>query len=82
MERRVRRCSSVAIGGPIAVRVTQTAPNTVAVYTEDIADFGISGTQKQARLFTDVRGRFVTITVRGLTGRAVSSQSASRALLM
>lgn len=73
--------SASAIGGPIAVRVTQTAPNTVAVYTEDIADPGISGTQKQAwRLFTDVRGRLVTITVRGLTD-APLSQSASRALL-
>ena len=73
--------SASAIGGPVLVRLTQTDTNIVAVYTEDVDAPGISGTQKQAwRLFTDVRGRLVTVSVRGLT-EAPLTQSASRALL-
>lgn len=70
-----------AIGGPVAVRVTQTDPNAVAVYTEDAGPPGITGTQPQAwRLFTDVGDRLVTIAVRGLNDAALS-QSQSRALV-
>ena len=73
--------SASAIGGPVAVRVTQTDPNAVAVYTEDAGDPGIAGTQPQAwRLFTDIGDRLVTISVRGLSDVALS-QAASRALL-
>ena len=73
--------SASAIGGPVAVRVTQTDPNAVAVYTEDAGPPGITGTQPQAwRLFTDINGRLVTISVRGLSDAALS-QAASRALL-
>lgn len=73
--------SASAIGGPVAVRLTQTDPNAVAVYTEDAGPPGISGTQPQAwRMFTDINGRLVTISVRGLSDVALS-QSRSRALL-
>ena len=73
--------SASAIGGPVAVRVTQTDPNAVAVYTEDAGPPGIAGTQPQAwRLFTDIGDRLVTIAVRGLND-AVLSQSQSRALV-
>ena len=70
-----------ALGGPVAVRVTQADPNAVAVYTEDVESPAISGSQPQAwRMFTDVGDRLVTISVRGLDDAALS-QSASRALL-
>ena len=73
--------SASAIGGPVAVRVTQTDPNAVAVYTEDAEEPGIAGTQPQAwRLFTDVGDRLVTISVRGLNDAALS-QAQSRALV-
>ncbi|MCF7701307.1 dihydroxy-acid dehydratase [Loktanella sp. M215] len=73
--------SASAIGGPVAVRQTQTDANAVAVYTEDVGPPGVKGTQTQAwRLFTDMRGRLVTISVRGLSEDPLS-QSTSRALL-
>ena len=74
--------SASAIGGPVAVRRTQTDTNAVAVYTEDVGPPGVEGTQTQAwRLFTDMRGRLVTISVRGLSEDPLS-QAASRGLLM
>ena len=73
--------SASAIGGPVAVRQTQTDANAVAVYTEDVGPPGVKGTQTQAwRLFTDMRGRLVTISVRGLSDDPLS-QDTSQALL-
>jgi len=73
--------SASAIGGPIAVRQTASAANAVAVYTEDVGPPGVVGTQPEAwRLFTDIKGRLVTVSVRGLSDVPLS-RAGSRALL-
>lgn len=70
------------IGGPVAVRQTVSDRNAVAVYTEDEGPPGVRGTQAEAwRLFTDIRGRLITVSVRGL-GEARLSQAASRRIMM
>ena len=69
------------MGGPVSVVETDAAANAVRVYTRDDGPPGVVGSQAEAwRLFTDVKGRLVTIAVRGLTD-APLSQRQSRALL-
>lgn len=69
------------IGGPLAVRGTRAADNAVSVYTQDVGPPGVAGTQPEAwRLFTDIKGRLVTISVRGLADDPLSEQ-ASRGLI-
>ncbi|MBS1302112.1 dihydroxy-acid dehydratase [Loktanella sp. SALINAS62] len=69
------------IGGPIEVVTTNASDNAVSVYTLDTAPPDIIGTQPESwRLFTDVRGRVVTVTVRGMID-APLSQFQSRDLL-
>lgn len=67
--------SASAIGGPVAVRGTQANSNAVAVYTQDAGPPGVAGTQGESwRLFTDVKGRLVTVSVRGLDRMPLSQQ--------
>lgn len=69
------------IGGPLAVRRTRSDDNAVSVYTQDVGPPGVIGTQAESwRLFTDIKGRLVTISVRGLAEEPLSEQS-SRVLI-
>lgn len=69
------------IGGPLAVRRTRSADNAVSVYTQDIGPPGVVGTQAESwRLFTDIKGRLVTVSVRGLMDDPLSERT-SRALI-
>ncbi|SEQ73717.1 hypothetical protein SAMN05428995_10753 [Loktanella sp. DSM 29012] len=69
------------IGGPVDVLSTGAATNAVTVYTRDTAPPDIVGSQPESwRLFTDLSGRVVTITVRGLT-QAPLTQVQSREVL-
>ena len=69
------------IGGPLAVRRTRSDDNAVSVYTEDVGPPGVVGTQAESwRLFTDIKGRLVTVSVRGLIDDPLSEPT-SKALI-
>ncbi|RYH01973.1 dihydroxy-acid dehydratase [Salipiger sp. IMCC34102] len=69
------------MGGPIEILTTDVEPNRVRVYTRDLTPPVIRGTQAESwRAFTDVAGRTVTVTVRGLADEPLS-QTRGRSLL-
>ena len=69
------------MSGPVAILASEMQTNRILLYTRDLDAPTIVGTQAESwRAFTDIAGRTVTVTVRGLSERPLS-QARARSLL-